>query len=78
MNNILKYSNSTSVNLHLNYENGSINITLEDNGIGFENNNNSKGYGLKNIAVRTKQINGTVDIISGRNKGTTIKLVAKL
>ena len=78
MNNILKYSNSTSVTLHLNYENGSFTITLEDNGVGFDNNNNSKGYGLKNIAVRTKQINGTVNIISVRNKGTTIKLVTKL
>ncbi len=73
MNNALKYSNSTSVTIDINLRGNILEMTMQDNGIGFDLNNDVKGYGIKNIYNRARQISARVEIVSEANKGTTIK-----
>ncbi|MEP7146949.1 MAG: two-component regulator propeller domain-containing protein, partial [bacterium] len=75
MNNILKYSRCSEVKLDFKLKDEWLEITLKDNGIGFDPENCPKGYGLKNIYSRAQQINSTVSISSGSQMGTTIKLM---
>jgi len=49
-------------------------ITAEDNGVGFEKNDNFMGIGLKNMTTRAKLINSTLKINSEKNKGTSLHL----
>lgn len=55
----------------------SIVITVEDDGVGFDTQKpaNDKSVGLKNIRFRLKHlVNGTLDITSRINKGTTVTI----
>ncbi len=78
MNNILKYSECKNVSLEIKTENNVVEIILKDDGKGFIMNNGSKGYGLKNIASRAKQINGDIEIISKPEEGTMIRLISNI
>lgn len=73
LNNIIKYSKANEVNLHLvNFEN-ILTITIEDNGIGFVYDKLvNSGRGLQNMQARTEWLDGTFNIDSGKNIGTTI------
>jgi signal transduction histidine kinase len=72
--NILKHSQATEVIVQLSKNNNELSITVEDNGIGFDNANINakKGIGFKNIQARLKIINGSIDVRSAINKGTSI------
>lgn len=74
MNNILKYSRCSKVNMKFNLYDDDLEIILEDNGVGFDPDNCPKGYGLKNIFSRATQINVNVNISSREKEGTVIKL----
>lgn len=47
-------------------------LTISDDGVGFDTGKGKKGIGLRNIVSRVKKINGTLQIDSKRNKGTTV------
>jgi signal transduction histidine kinase len=72
--NILKHSQATEVIVQLSKNNNELSITVEDNGVGFDNANINakKGIGFKNIQARLKIINGSIDVRSAINKGTSI------
>jgi len=75
LNNILKHSHATKVNIGLDeiHKDG-IHLTLTDNGCGFDENEIRKGQGINNIITRTKRINGAININSERGKGTVVDL----
>ncbi len=68
--NITKHANATQVNITLGYTNESLNFTIEDDGVGFNDKKTSKGIGISNINSRVKTINGTYSLVSQKNKGT--------
>ncbi|HMS33080.1 MAG TPA: two-component regulator propeller domain-containing protein [Ignavibacteria bacterium] len=78
MNNILKYSRCKNVNLNFRIYGDDLEILLKDDGKGFDMNNCPKGYGLKNIYSRARQIDVNVNILSEENSGTEIKLTTKI
>ncbi len=57
---------------------GNLILTIFDDGIGFEVNSKSKGIGLTNIVDRVHESFGTIDIVSGKNKGTAITITVPL
>lgn len=75
INNILKYSGATEINVQLVQHQQELVITIEDNGNGFDTNTLllSQGNGWKNIQSRLAMIHGQIDIdsVAGR-RGTTI------
>jgi signal transduction histidine kinase/ligand-binding sensor domain-containing protein len=72
--NVIKHANAKKVIVQLSYDVNKINITVEDDGIGFDKNNISerKGIGLKNIKERLMILKGEIDIMSEKNNGTSV------
>ncbi|HKJ43853.1 MAG TPA: tetratricopeptide repeat protein [Sunxiuqinia sp.] len=64
INNILKYSDATTITIQLTTDENELTLTIEDNGIGFDKNLliNSKGNGWKNINSRAGIFHGELDL----------------
>ena len=72
MNNIIKHSKATQVQIELVRNSQLIFLKISDNGIGFNVNQQRKGIGLYNIASRADVYNGMVDIQSASGTGTVL------
>ena len=71
--NSLRHGKATTVGPSLRINGQSISLQIRDNGVGFSMNNlRSPGYGLRNIALRTKKIGGHLLIDSKPSQGTSI------
>jgi len=81
MNNILKHSKATQVNIAVNYSIGNkFVLKVEDNGVGFDleqkrtQASSSSGIGLKSMTNRASLIGAQIIVQSQPGKGTTIKV----
>ncbi len=77
LNNIMKHSQATEINIKLNYQDASLLLAVNDNGIGFNADNlptEQSGMGLQNIQKRAGIIGGEATIISNQGEGTTITI----
>jgi signal transduction histidine kinase len=75
--NIIKHAKATHALVQLNFQdNGTIDITIEDNGIGLPEDAFEKllSMGLKNIKERVNDLGGRLDIQSSPETGTSIYL----
>jgi PAS domain S-box-containing protein len=71
--NTMKYAEATKFHLQIVQQPDYLDISLSDNGKGFELNEGSYvGNGLKNIEQRVKTCNGILRVASGHGLGTTI------
>lgn len=70
--NILKHAKAKHIVVQINHVEGSLNITVEDDGVGFnvEEKKQSGGMGLKNLSKRATQLNGLYTVDSHPGKGT--------
>mgnify|MGYP000619191968 CR=1 FL=1 len=76
--NAIKHSNCSTIEIKLTVENHSINLTVKDNGVGFDSNSIDMGYGLQNMEERIQELNGTFTLNSAPNHGTTVQVTAPL
>jgi signal transduction histidine kinase len=81
INNILKHSKATHVNIAVNYRiDNKFVLQVEDNGVGFDPEkkqvqaSSSSGIGLKSMTNRARLIGGDITIQSQPGKGTVIKV----
>lgn len=72
--NIYKHANAELVRISFELKNNVILLSITDDGKGFDVNKSKKGIGIKNINARVNDLQGTVDISSQLNKGTTIHI----
>ncbi len=76
VNNIIKYARCSQVNIALAYSNKQVLLTLNDDGIGFDLNQDlsgkAGGNGIKNMQARMEQLGGKFTIMSATGKGTSI------
>ncbi len=73
VNNILKHSHANNAWVSISRtENETINISVNDDGVGFSEESIVMGYGLKNITARVDNLNGHWQIESAPQKGTKI------
>lgn len=78
--NSIKYSNAKNVNILLTYNKDSVNLSIKDNGQGFNSeeyktkthNNERKGFGLIIMRERVLLLSGEFSVESEINKGTEI------
>nr|WP_295927746.1 sensor histidine kinase [uncultured Dyadobacter sp.] len=75
INNAAKYAECTTLHVRISYENGHVNMVIEDNGNGFDRQAAKQGNGLTNMQQRAAQMEGQLMILSEEMSGTTIKLV---
>jgi len=72
--NVAKHSNATEAEVALRYSEGELCLTIADRGVGMESRSAEApvGLGLVSIKERARLLNGTVEILSKANQGTTI------
>lgn len=73
LNNILRHSNATEVKFQMSVGE-ELEISIADNGKGFNAEVDRDGHGLKNCAARLKDVGGSCEIISGAEQGTTVRI----
>ena len=73
VNNCIKHANASTLTVQLNQIEDILNITVEDNGVGFsyEDKMDDSGMGLANIKRRAEKFGGSLHIDSGKGRGTT-------
>jgi signal transduction histidine kinase len=87
LNNVLRHAGATEVRVSLETTDGGFNITVEDNGKGFQvtatdevtaRNALNNGNGLANMRQRLAQIGGSCEITSVPGTGTRVKFSVRL
>lgn len=77
--NTIKHSKAKNLNVLLNFNQETLEITAKDDGVGFSiEDTKFSGIGLENIKNRAKMINAVASFSSEINKGTTLKIQYKL
>jgi len=75
LNNVVKHSRATTVNIYLRQSSNSVSLTIKDNGIGFSQSKVAPDrMGLSIMQERIENINGKIEITSIPKKGTTTKV----
>lgn len=76
--NVIKHSQANRLDLSLLRNKEGIDITIEDNGKGFDTKKKSAGIGLQNIQARIAFLKGSIDLSSVPGKGTSIGIYIPL
>ena len=74
--NVLKHSNARQVSLNISGKNGSLCLSIEDDGVGFDLPAAARkldSFGLAGMRERVTMLGGSIDIRSARGKGTRIQ-----
>lgn len=74
MNNAVKHAQAEQINVQMILQAGRISITVQDNGVGFDLQEATKGSGLQNVRNRIRSVGGTVEIHSVKEQGTEITM----
>lgn len=78
INNAIKYSSSTQIDVTLESDATQLQVTVTDHGKGFIVENAIAGNGLRNMKERAAQLGGNLKIDGSSNQGTTITLVTEV
>ncbi len=74
INNIVKHAQSKKVNIVVEADKGTIRISVNDDGKGFDTGKKRKGIGISNMINRVESFNGQVSIDSSPGKGTRMDI----
>ncbi|MGB7393469.1 MAG: sensor histidine kinase, partial [Pricia sp.] len=77
INNAIKHAKASEVLVQYMREGNQVDITVEDNGVGFKNEaieDKSPGMGLSNLRTRVAYLKGDLDFQSHENEGTTVNV----
>lgn len=81
LNNIAKYADGKNVWIKLSKQHSKIGMLIRDDGRGFntssgeERPETKRGNGMATMRARAQKLNGTLEINSGENSGTTVELL---
>lgn len=78
VNNTVKHSGCTEVEIEFRIENDCLSLKLTDNGRGFDAAQESEGHGLVSMRERAAAMGGKLEMMSQTNQGTTIMLLVSL
>ena len=80
VNNSLKHSQAKKITVKISQEKNLFCLTIEDDGVGFEATVaiGKESYGLGNMRKRAEQMLAELNVQSGENLGTTVKVSFQL
>ena len=70
MNNIIKHAQASQVDIQITERDESVNLMVEDNGVGYDTQSSSHGIGIKNIRSRVKSLKGSFNMESSAGNWT--------
>jgi signal transduction histidine kinase len=76
--NIRKYSMATEVSLAIVQVNNQVQVSIQDNGNGFEPSQNTTGFGLQGMQERVLALSGKLEMITAPQQGCCIKVTFPL
>lgn len=77
INNVIKHSNATQLDVVVTFEENSIALLFNDNGVGIGSDQVMKnGQGMRNMRERASAIGAKLDIDTGAKRGTTVTVKA--
>lgn len=68
--NVARHAAASEVAIRIKGEAGTAELSIEDNGVGFDPKSVARGFGLTNIEERARRIGGKVEILLRQPKGT--------
>jgi signal transduction histidine kinase len=74
INNIIRHSECQKASVQIHFDDGVMDIRVEDDGKGFVADINQSGTGLKNLTSRVKSVNGSLKISNGLKHGVTVHI----
>jgi signal transduction histidine kinase len=72
--NIIKHAKASEVTVRMVFADGSLEVTVHDDGAGFQPVDSISGHGLSNMKQRLQNIGGTCTVESKPGGGTTVRL----
>lgn len=75
INNAIKYSQAKNLNINIFSTKKNIQIKVEDDGIGFNKEKTSEGYGIQNIFSRANVAGFSVQLQTEKDKGTSYEFI---
>lgn len=78
LHNIVKHSGSTRVEIDAESSGGWFNLSIRDNGEGFDPAVIARGSGLKNMRARAEELRGSLTVTSHPRGGTTVNLATPM
>lgn len=76
--NILRHAQPSTISCKVSYDHRKVCIVLSDDGTGFELEAGNAGAGIQNMKHRCKLLKGSMEILSQKGLGTTIKIAMPL
>jgi signal transduction histidine kinase len=76
--NALGHGDPTTLKIRLSYQDGSVELTVEDNGSGFKYTPESPGFGILGMQKRARNVGSMLDIVSTPGAGTRVRVKANL
>ncbi len=73
--NAIKHSVCTEINCQIYYEDKHLEITVEDNGIGFNPDSDFSGIGIRSVKSRVNYLTGSINIESNKDGSTFIIII---
>jgi signal transduction histidine kinase len=78
VNNMVRHSGCTEADIRFAITHRRMELIVTDNGKGFDSKRDSGGNGLVNMRQRAAKLDGTLDIVSSRERGTTVSLMVPI
>jgi signal transduction histidine kinase len=76
--NALSHGDPSVLKVTLSYQDGSVELTVEDNGTGFEFSPESAGFGILGMQKRARNVGSILEIDSTPGAGTKVRIQASL
>jgi len=76
--NVARHSRASAAEINLAYLPDQVNLTISDNGVGFDPNKKSSGMGLRSIRERIDLLDGKLAVESDKENGTKITVTCKI
>lgn len=76
--NINKHAKANKADIKINLKENQLQLSISDNGIGFQSNETKNGIGLQNMHQRMAGINGKISVQSSSEKGTVISCTVNI
>ncbi len=75
LHNVMKHSKAKNVSIKVDHQPDMFTIIVADDGVGFDHSKEYSGNGMRSIRRRVEEVNGRLNIESGKGAGTTITVV---
>ncbi len=76
--NVAKHAQASQVEISIDQRDHTWELTVKDDGVGFDPGAPHRGNGLKNLRQRAARLKGTLDVQSRKGGGTTVKFSMRL